>query len=295
MLSRFIWDSKFIFWNFIALVLIKLVFSYSGFQLAVLLQGLPSFSKEEIISQTNMARSVNGLIKLRENFALNAAANQKLLDMAKKEYFAHFSPSGVSPWDWIKNNKYEYSRAGENLAIGFINAGDTVKAWVNSPSHRNNLMNSKFEDIGVAVAPVKIKDIEGTLVVQLFGSPKLSLKVAPAVAGATLLSSPSQSPIDQSPVITKFPFQNESSVTHVADLPIRLEAVKPPQLVQAVAKNLNTVFVFYSLIIFFASAVLILFRQLNKKLVLASIFNTAMFILALTVPVFELTRNALIF
>ncbi len=149
---RFFRKNKFIFWNLIALIFIKAVFSYSGAQFASLLDSTPLFSREDIVSQTNALRSALKLNQLKENSVLDAAAAQKLQDMINNQYFAHTSPAGITPWHWIDISNYSYTYAGENLAIGFSTAKDTVDAWDKSPAHRDNLLNTKYKDIGVAVA-----------------------------------------------------------------------------------------------------------------------------------------------
>ncbi|MBI2063783.1 MAG: hypothetical protein HYT65_02215 [Candidatus Yanofskybacteria bacterium] len=165
-------NNKFLFYNLIALVFIKAVFSYSGLQFANLMDGLAAFAKEDVIMQTNVLRQTLGLGGLKESTVLDIAAAQKLQDMLQNQYFAHTSPAGVSPWHWIEVNQYKYAYAGENLAIGFLTAKDTVDAWADSPSHRANLLNPNFREIGIAVAPAKIQDSQGFLVVQLFGTPR---------------------------------------------------------------------------------------------------------------------------
>lgn len=179
---RLLWSTKFILANFFVLALLQIFLVAPGFQLATLLSGDPPFSAQDIISATNSFRKDSGLDSLRENNVLNIAAAQKLQDMALNEYFAHFSPSGVSPWHWFAINNYSYSYAGENLAIGFIDASTTVNAWAQSPSHRKNMSNSNYHEIGVAVRNVEIQGSEGVLVVQLFGTPSTPSQISGAVS-----------------------------------------------------------------------------------------------------------------
>jgi hypothetical protein len=94
----------------------------------------------------------------------------KASDMAEKGYWAHISPSGTQPWYFITQNNYAYRYAGENLARDFSNPESIVKAWLASPSHRDNLLNSKYQDIGVAVVDGTLGGRQTTLVVQLFGT-----------------------------------------------------------------------------------------------------------------------------
>ena len=179
---RLFWSTKFILANFFVLALLQIFLVAPGFQLATLLSGEPPFSAQQIISATNSFRKELGLDSLRENNVLDIAAAQKLQDMALNEYFAHFSPSGVSPWHRFVINNYSYSYAGENLAIGFIDASATVNAWAQSPSHRKNMENSNYREIGVAVRNVEIQGAEGVLVVQLFGTPSTVSQISGAAA-----------------------------------------------------------------------------------------------------------------
>ncbi len=146
-----------------------------------------NFTADAIIRLTNNARIDNKLKALSTNQKLNAAAQLKAQDMLSKGYFAHVSPQKITPWYWFKKAGYGYSSAGENLAMDFVAAEDVTEAWLNSPSHRRNLLNSKYLDIGVAVADGKLNNVSTTVVVQFFGlpapvkqQPKQIAKVTPA-------------------------------------------------------------------------------------------------------------------
>jgi uncharacterized protein YkwD len=132
-----------------------------------------SLSLDKVMSLVNADRADLGLPELSVNPTLNLAALAKAEDMISNHYFAHTSPEGVAPWYWIKTLGYNYSYAGENLAIGYRDAGDLVNSWMQSPAHRANILSPNYEDMGLAV----IKSQDSTLVVQMFGSPhKLSQK-----------------------------------------------------------------------------------------------------------------------
>jgi len=123
-----------------------------------------------IIRLTNEARKNNNVAILRSNPLLNKAAQAKANDMIRGQYFSHISPSKVTPWYWFKQAGYSYRYAGENLAIDFIDSADIIKAWLASPSHRRNLLSTKYKEVGVAVASGKINSVESLLVVQMFGT-----------------------------------------------------------------------------------------------------------------------------
>jgi hypothetical protein len=104
--------------------------------------------------------------------------------MYARDYWAHVSPIGTQPWFFITESGYQYRYAGENLARDFSDPDSVVKAWMNSPSHKDNLLSDKYHDIGVAVVDGKLGGQETTLVVQMFGT-KLAA-VAPPVAKSVL-------------------------------------------------------------------------------------------------------------
>lgn len=123
----------------------------------------------ELLSETNNVRKQHGLKPLVLNPELSSAAEKKAAHMFKEDYWAHVSPSGVKPWDFILDSGYDYSYAGENLAKNFDNSDQVVVAWYKSPSHRENLLNDKYDEIGFAVVNGVLEGYETTLVVQMFG------------------------------------------------------------------------------------------------------------------------------
>lgn len=125
----------------------------------------------KVVKLTNEARIKEGVGELVENDKLDQAAEDKAQDMLKNDYFAHFSPRGVSPWHWFDKNDYDYHFAGENLAINFTDAESQQKAWMDSPTHRKNILNSNYAEIGVAVERGTINNQEATITVQMFGLP----------------------------------------------------------------------------------------------------------------------------
>lgn len=125
-----------------------------------------------IISLSNQARQSNGVGTLATNNLLSQAAKAKADDMLREQYFAHVSPSNISPWYWFNQAGYAYQSAGENLAIDYLESEDVIAAWLASPSHRSNLLSTKYKDIGVAVVTGNFQGANSILVVQMFGAPK---------------------------------------------------------------------------------------------------------------------------
>lgn len=128
-------------------------------------------SVDRIISDTNIERQKAGFQPVTFNSALSEAAKMKAQNMFAENYWAHFSPSGKDPWDFMKTAGYRFSYAGENLARNFSNPEDMTAAWMASPSHRENILNPKYQDIGIAVEEGILQGQKTTLVVQMFGHP----------------------------------------------------------------------------------------------------------------------------
>ncbi|USN88628.1 MAG: hypothetical protein H6780_04035 [Candidatus Nomurabacteria bacterium] len=124
-----------------------------------------------VVDLTNEERAMNHAAPLQRNAVLDEAARLKAEHMAKYEYFAHFSPDGVSPWHWFDKAGYRYAFAGENLAIHFTDSDEVVEAWMNSPAHRQNIVDQKYTEIGVGTAKGEYEGYKTVYVVQLFGAP----------------------------------------------------------------------------------------------------------------------------
>lgn len=124
----------------------------------------------KIIELTNASRSETNESNLSLNEKLSRAAEAKADDMLAKNYFSHTSPEGVTPWKWIDGESYDYGYAGENLAMDFQSAEKMEDAWMKSPTHRANILNEKYKDIGVAVKAGSINGSETILAVVMFGS-----------------------------------------------------------------------------------------------------------------------------
>ncbi|KKR55100.1 MAG: hypothetical protein UT92_C0008G0008 [Candidatus Curtissbacteria bacterium GW2011_GWA1_40_24] len=141
----------------------------------------------DLLTDTNEMREKQGLEPLRLNPQLTKAANLKAQHMFKNNYWAHIAPDGTDPWTFILSQDYDYTYAGENLAKNFNSSDQVVDAWMKSTSHRQNLLNGNYDEIGFAVVNGVLDGYETTLVVQLFGTPKvLSAVVSKEEEGALL-------------------------------------------------------------------------------------------------------------
>jgi uncharacterized protein YkwD len=129
-----------------------------------------NISAQELLVITNQERQVNGLQPLQLNGELASAADSKASNMFTENYWAHESPSGTTPWVFIRNAGYNYVYAGENLARGFTNTSDVTNAWMASPTHRQNVLSPNYREVGFAIRTGTLNGEETVLVVEMFGS-----------------------------------------------------------------------------------------------------------------------------
>lgn len=129
-----------------------------------------AITDDSIIALTNNERSTYDIAPLRYNTELSKAASAKAQYILDNDSFSHEGEAGETFSSWIRSTGYTYTRVGENLAIHFDNPDDILEAWLDSPTHRKNLLNPLFEDIGLAVVTGEYKGKTTTVVVQLFGT-----------------------------------------------------------------------------------------------------------------------------
>lgn len=146
-----------------ALVASFFVFSIQSIQAS-------GMTSAETVNLVNEARTSQDLPELAVNEKLVKAAEAKIDDMIKNDYFAHTSPTGATPWTWFEKVGYDYKFAGENLAINFSSAEDQQAAWMNSETHKENILSPNYKEIGAAVKEETIDGKSTTITVQEFGA-----------------------------------------------------------------------------------------------------------------------------
>ncbi len=109
-----------------------------------------SNDEKEVFNLINTQRINNGLPALKISNEVQNVARIKAQDMVDKNYFSHTSPTYGSPFDMLKSFKVSYNSAGENIAGNASNSG-AVNAWMNSPGHKANILNSSFNYTGIGV------------------------------------------------------------------------------------------------------------------------------------------------
>lgn len=174
------------------LVQTKIVFLKTDF-LASVLPGA-------LVALTNHDRAASGIGGVTEDQLLSKAAQAAAEDMAAKGYFAHVSPDGKSPWYWLDSVGYQYSYAGENLAVNFTDSSEVETAWMNSPTHRANIEKPQYTKVGIGTANGIYEGADTTFVVQFFATPAATERTAPA---RVALAVPVEVKPPQSPVLAE--------------------------------------------------------------------------------------------
>lgn len=130
----------------------------------------PKITYGEVFRLVNRERNKAGIPTLKRNPLLDAAASKKAEDMFEKDYWSHTSPDGRGPWEYIEDVGYAYLTAGENLARGMDSSREVVDSWIESKSHRANLLYSGYKEVGYAIKRGSLTGENTYLVVQMFGT-----------------------------------------------------------------------------------------------------------------------------
>ncbi len=173
----------------LGLFLLVIAFTLPGFSLANSISAsstgevleTKTIATSTIIYLTNKDRELFGMALLIPNSTLEKAAQMKAEDMAKKGYFSHNSPecstpekiNCKTPWYYFDKAGYDFNYAGENLAVDFTEAGQIENAWMNSPTHKANIVSKNYSEVGIGIAYGTYKGRPTTFVVQLFGTKAL--------------------------------------------------------------------------------------------------------------------------
>jgi hypothetical protein len=173
-----------VYWPYLPLILmigVLLTFSFQSQALSFskhhhfgkVLDYATTMSIDQLLVQTNAQRTGNGVAALALNDKLNAAA---------RNYWSHYTPDGDAPWVFVTNQGYIYQKLGENLAAGFSDEQTTINGWMASPSHRENLLDSAYREVGFGFANIVDYTAAGggpmTVVVAFYGQPVITAQSA---------------------------------------------------------------------------------------------------------------------
>ncbi len=209
-------------------------------------------SVSDLLSDTNAQRNSSNEAGLNLNSQLDAAAQAKADNMVALNYWSHDTPSGQPPWVFITNAGYNYSAAGENLAYGFDTSEDVVTAWMGSPEHRANILDTSYKDVGFGIANSVNYQGNGpeTIIVTEYGAPAAAVasssasNSAPASTAsappststpAPAASGPTPAPIASTAKPTTPPSTTEPKATPTST-PVALKAT-PVSRIQLISDN----------------------------------------------------------
>lgn len=186
-----------------------------------------------LLSATNSQRTANGLGALSINSKLNSSAQSKAVDMKNRDYWAHTSPTGEEPWVFFDAAGYSYTKAGENLAYGFANSSDTVTGWMNSPSHRANMLDSQYTEVGFGY--VNSDNFVGTgpetIIVAHYAKPTVAAATtppaptAPVSSNSTKAATKTPSPTPPAEVV---PEETTPPTEEVTPIPVPEDRINQP-------------------------------------------------------------------
>jgi uncharacterized protein YkwD len=171
-------------------------------------------SRQSLLNSTNSSRSGHSKGGLKLNEQLNSAAQAKANDMVARNYWSHNTPDGKEPWVFINGAGYSYIKAGENLAYGFTTSSETINGWMNSPSHKANMLDGDFTEVGFGYANSSNFNNAGeeTVVVAMYGKPYVL---------ASTSSSQPQQPTAQQPAESSPPPATQQTTQPTAPEPTR--------------------------------------------------------------------------
>lgn len=190
-----------------------------------------------LLEHTNAQRANNGLGPLGLNAKLNNSAQAKANDMISKDYWSHNSPNGDAPWVFFDAAGYSYQKAGENLAYGFSTSNATVIGWMNSPSHRANILDQTYNEVGFGFANSEnfVGTGPETVVVAHYGQ---------SLGAATPPPPPPPAPAPTQPKPKTLQAQNETEPVEEAAPPpapeIPVEEVKSPLPADRINQPINS-------------------------------------------------------
>lgn len=148
----------------------------------------------EIVSQINRERSSRGLSTLKFNNALTQAAQARSAVLAQAGQIFHVSaPTGVQ-WTELSQAGYDYTLAGENLALGIESDAELISRWMLSPTHRENILEAEFEDIGIGITVGNYQGRLMSYVVSYYGKKKTGAVTATVAQAAPVSSVAVSSP-----------------------------------------------------------------------------------------------------
>lgn len=149
-----------------------------------------SININNLLEYHNKERLNNGAKTLKLNYYLSVSAQNKANAMIDSDCWSHFCPDGKSPWEFINESGYEYTIAGENLAEGFYSVDEVMKAWLNSPTHKANMLKDTYKEVGFGIAYGTFQGRENNIVIVVHFATSRNEATATLSNGSLVLTNP---------------------------------------------------------------------------------------------------------
>ena len=221
-------------------VFIFIIFSLLSIPAASAAGPLPS----DIVHFINNERTSRGLSSLKIDPALSQAAQSRSAVLAGEGRIFHVTAPKDTPWPEIAQVGYNYSFAGENLALGIETPAELTARWMASPTHRENILEEDFEDIGVGVTMGHYEGKVVSYVVSYYGKKKTGSAVAsvsqavPVDSSASSVSAPKTFIVSEAPQVAGSKSASLSSVP--SSKPVPVKAIKKAKVVYPVLSSKYT-------------------------------------------------------
>ncbi len=129
----------------------------------------PERLADQVLQLVNLERADADLPPVVRNLVLDKIADDYACRMIADNFFDHVDPAtGYGPGDRAVAGKYRFFAVGENLAAGQETPGEVMNVWMESPSHRDIILDEKWTEIGVSV---RLGGEYSVYWVQEFGAP----------------------------------------------------------------------------------------------------------------------------
>jgi len=133
-----------------------------------------AISASELVAEINAERASRGLSVLLEDSRLDKAGENKSRALRDRGLLEHTKTAEGVPWSYVAETGYEYSSAGENLAVAVDGDFNVLEDWLQSSAHRENVLNKNYVNIGVGITKGTFGGTSAEYVVAYFATPKQS-------------------------------------------------------------------------------------------------------------------------
>lgn len=169
--------------NFLFVFLALTIFAFN-FTFKTNLKAVDSdivISSQNLTNKHNEIRRDYGLEPLKTSTVLSESATNKANAMLSSDCWSHYCPEGKSPWEFFDEAGYVYEFAGENLAEGFYNANLLMETWMNSETHRENILNSNYDEIGIGITSGNFQGNPANIIVAVHFGKRESVSNEPQI------------------------------------------------------------------------------------------------------------------